>query len=137
MNLQEIKKQQTEANSKLFKEVGLFFAFSDEQFQKNKTPLRDGEKYVSIGGGGYLPKGNFEALQKGMKENEKTYKLAIKSHNLRLKEIVYEFNNHECFYTRDWEVVSEIFPDVSKDVIYKLFLKESKKYAEWCELTGN
>jgi hypothetical protein len=137
MDLQKIKKQREEANSRLFKECGLFFAFSNEQFNENKTPLKDGEKYVSIGSGGYLPKGNFEALQKGMKENEKAYKLAIKTHNLRVKEIVYEFGNHECFYTGDWSVVADMFPDVSKDVIYKLYLKEKKKYVEWCELTGN
>jgi hypothetical protein len=99
--------------------------------------LKEGEKYVSIGGGGYLPKGNFDALQKGMKENEKAYREALKKHNLRLKEIAYEFANHECFYTGEWSVVAEMFPDVSKEVIHKLFIKESKKHAEWCALTGN
>ena len=131
MNLQEAKKQKEQKNSRLFDKVGLFFAFSNEQFHANKTPLKEGEKYTSIGGGGYLPKGNFEALQKGMKQNEKEYKDTLKAHNLRLKEIVYEFGNHECFYTGDWTVVSEIFPTVPKATIETLYYKELKKHNQW------
>jgi hypothetical protein len=131
MNLQDLKKQEEEANSVLFEKVGLFFAFNNEQFQANKTPLKEGEKYVSIVGGGYLPKGNYDAFQNGMKENEKTYKSVVKSHNLRLKEIAYELANHECFYTGEWEVVADMFPDVPKETIQKIYRIEAKKNAEW------
>jgi len=137
MNLHELRKQKEYANTKLFNECGVFWAFSNEQFNENKTQLKEGEKYVSIGAGGYLPKGNVNALTKGMKENEKAYKTALKRNNLRLKEIAYEFGNHECFYTGDWTVVADMFPDVERGVIYKLYLKEYKKHIEWCELTGN
>lgn len=137
MNLHELRKQKENANTKLFNECGVFWAFSTEQFNESKTPLKDGEKYVFIGHGGYLPKGNLEALKIGLKENEKAYKQALKSNNLRLKEIAYEFANYECFYTGDWTVVADMFPDVERDVIYKLYLKEYKKHIEWCELTGN
>jgi hypothetical protein len=130
IDLQLLKKQHEQANSILFKECGLFWAFSNEQFNENKTPLKEGEKYVSIGAGGYLPKGNFERLKAGMKENEKAYKKAVKENNLRIKEIVYEFSNHECFYTGDWGVVADMFPNVSRDVIHKLYLKEFKKYVQ-------
>ena len=137
MNLHELRKQKENANTKLFNECGVFWAFSTEQFNESKTHLKDGEKYVSIGGGGYLPKGNLEALKIGLKENEKAYKQALKSNNLRLKEIAYEFANYECFYTGDWTVVADMFPDVDRSIIYKLYLKEYKKHIEWCELTGN
>ena len=133
MNLHELRKQKENANTKLFNECGVFWAFSTEQFNESKTPLKDGEKYVFIGHGGYLPKGNLEALKIGLKENEKAYKQALKSNNLRLKEIAYEFANYECFYTGDWAVVADMFPDVDRSIIYKLYLKEYKKHIEWCE----
>ena len=133
MNLHELRKQKENANTKLFNECGVFWAFSNEQFNESKTPLKDGEKYVFIGHGGYLPKGNLEALKIGLKENEKAYKQALKSNNLRLKEIAYEFANYECFYTGDWAVVADMFPDVDRSIIYKLYLKEYKKHIEWCE----
>ena len=133
MNLHELRKQKENANTKLFNECGVFWAFSTEQFNESKTPLKDGEKYVFIGHGGYLPKGNLEALKIGLKENEKAYKQALKSNNLRLKEIAYEFANYECFYTGDWTVVADMFPDVDRSIIYKLYLKEYKKHIEWCE----
>jgi len=125
MNIQEIKKQQEEANNKLFTECGLFWAFSNDQFVENKTPLKEGEKYVSIGGGGYLPKGNLNTFLKGMETNKKAYNKELKAKNLRLKKIAYEFANHECFYTGDWSVVADMFPDVNRDVVYKVFQKES------------
>jgi hypothetical protein len=127
MNLQELKKQQEEANSQLFKECGLFFAFSNEQFEENKTPLKEGEKYVHVMAGGYLPKGNVDTLLKGMEANRKAYQKQVKALNLRLKEIAYELGNHECYYTGDWSVVADMFPDVNPQVIQKIYYKELQK----------
>jgi hypothetical protein len=136
-SLREIKKQQEQANSLLFEECGLFFAFSNEQFAENKTPLKEGEKYVSIGGGGYVPKGNVDKLRNGMEANRKAYEKAVKANNLRLKQITYEFGNHECYYTGDWSVVADMFPDVDRDVIERLYRTSYKKHCEWAAATGN
>lgn len=137
MNLQELKQQQESANSVLFDKCGLFFAFSNEQFAANKTPLKEGEKYVAILGGGYVPKGNLNMLLDGMEANRKEYQKAVKANNLRLKQIAYEFGNHECFYTGDWSVVADMFPEVDKAVIERLYRREHKKHVKWCEETGN
>jgi hypothetical protein len=137
MDLQELKQKQEDANSKLFIECGLFFAFSNEQFHANKTPLKEGEKYVPILGGGYVPKGNLNKLLDGMKATRKEYETAIKANNLRLKQITYEFGNHECFYTGDWSVVADMFPDVDRSVIERLYRIEHNKHLAWCEATGN
>jgi hypothetical protein len=137
MNLQDLKKKREEANTLLFNECGLFWAFSNEQFNQNKTPLKEGEKYVAIGAGGYVPKSNLDKFLNGLEANNKEYKKGVKANNLRLKEIAYEFGNHECFYTGDWSVVADMFPEVPKDVIYKLYQKEYKKYLQWCKKTGN
>lgn len=135
--LLDLKKQHENANSALFKECGLFFAFSNEQFATNKTPLKEGEKYVSIGGGGDVPKGNFEKLQTGLKANSDEFDKAVKANNLRYSQIAYEFGNHECFYTGDWSVVADMFPDVDALVIERIYRMEYKKHCEWAKATGN
>lgn len=101
--IQQIKKEKQEKYNRLLTECGVFFAFSDEQFQKNKTPLQEGEKYASIGAGGYMPKSKADALKNGMKLIEREHKEAIKSSKQRKENILYELHNHEAFYTGDIE----------------------------------
>ncbi len=98
MNANDIRQDKV---NKLMPSLGVFWAFSDKQFQENKTPLKDGEKYVSIGMGGYIPKGNADALIKGMKEIAKEFKQAMKDEKARKAHIAYELNNHEAYYSRD------------------------------------
>lgn len=94
-----IKKQAQEKLTVLFNECGVFFAFSNEQFQENKTPLQDGEKYVSIGAGGYMPKSKVNDYISGSKLINKWEKAEIK----KLKDgkelhILSELRNYECSY---------------------------------------
>jgi hypothetical protein len=124
-SIPELKEKEQAKLSELFKKVGLFFAFSNEQFTENKTPLKEGEKYVSIGAGGYLPKGNIEEFEKGMKEIKKWHKEEVKKNKAEDKEIIYELNNHECFYTNDLTDVLSLFKGTySEERIKKLFYKE-------------
>jgi hypothetical protein len=104
-----IKKEKERMTDELLKKCGVFFAFSNEQFLANKTPLKEGEKYVSIGGGGYMPKGNIDAFSEGMKSISKLGKNKVKENNLAETEILYELNNHECFYTGDYSDVVDMF----------------------------
>lgn len=99
---QQIKKQEQDRYNQLFNECGVFWAFSNEQFATNKTPLKEGEKYVSIGAGGFLPKGNVEKLREGMKRIKKETAAAIKgTKGGKRQAIEHELNNHECYYTGD------------------------------------
>jgi len=101
--LRELNQIQEQKHTDLFNKCGLFFAFSNEQFTENKTPLKEGEKYVSIGAGGYLPKGNVKMFKDGMKDIKKWYKDEIKAGKaeLRKAKIVYELSNYESYYTGD------------------------------------
>lgn len=104
-----IKKEKEKMTSELFEKCGVFFAFSDEQFLENKTPLKEGEKYISIGGGGYMPKGNYDTFKEGMKSITKIGKKKVEENKLAETEILYELNNHECFYTSDYSDVVDMF----------------------------
>lgn len=98
--LTEIKAEKQASLDSLLNTCGVFFAFSDEQFEKNKTPLKDGEKYVSIGAGGYMPKSKVDAFLQGTEQIEKVFKLEIKNtKDLRRQNIAYELANHEAYYT--------------------------------------
>lgn len=95
----EIKKEQEDKMSELFKLTGVFFAFSSKQYEENKTPLEDGEYYVSMGGGGYLPKSKQKTFFDGLYDLDKWYKAEIKVNKARKEHILYELNNHEAYYT--------------------------------------
>lgn len=129
MNLQQIKKEREAKQTALFKECGLFWAFSDEQFAKNKTPLQEGEKYVSIGAGGYLPKSKVDAFTAGMKEISKWYKKEVADNkDLRRKEIIYELGNHEAWYTHDIEdTMLALGSDYTDKEVWKVFNEEREK----------
>jgi len=127
-SLEELKQQEKNKHTELFHKVGLFWAFSNQQFQENKTPLKEGEKYVSIGAGGYLPKGNVDQFLKGMEDIKKWYNGEIKKNKSEEAEIIYELYNHECFYTNDISDVIEMFEGTyTREQIIKAYYKEMKK----------
>jgi shikimate kinase len=131
MTLSEIKKQKETSIDELFKSCGVFFAFSNEQFHKNKTPLQEGEKYVSIGGGGYCPKSKREALLNGFESINKTFKEAIKSNKQRQAHILYELQNHEAFYTGSIEeTMDALGTDYTEDEVKTVFRKNREKELE-------
>lgn len=129
MNLHEIKKQREDKQTVLFNECGLFWAFSDQQFAENKTPLQEGEKYVSIGMGGYLPKGKVDAFSAGMKEINKWYKKEVADNkDLRRKEIIYELGNHEAWYTHEIEdTLAALGSGYTAKEVWKVFHEEKEK----------
>ena len=117
-----INQEVQEKNEVLNKECGLFWAFSNEQFAENKTPLKEGEKYVSIGHGGYLPKSNVDKLIKGWDDIKIWRTKQIKFLKDAPRAILYEINNHESFISGDLRDIYELFEGVySQDFIDKVY----------------
>lgn len=126
--LGEIRKEREDRVNELMKRTGVFFAYSNKQFEENRTPLREGEKYVSIGAGGYLPKGNVEAFHAGFEEIDKWYDGEIAGNGLGEAEVMYEINNHECYYTGDFEDVIEMFEGkYTREEIMKIAYSKQKE----------
>lgn len=127
MNYQNIKKQKEDKTSLLIKECKMFFAFSKKQFQENKTELNEGEKYLSIGMGAYLPKSNLKKWEDGMDEINNWARNIIKQNKLEENEILYELRNHECFYTGEIDDVLDMFKDIYTEeqinVVYRKYCK--------------
>ena len=126
-SIQEIKQEQERRVSELIKSVDLFFAFSQTQFAEgaSKHPLKDGDKYVQVFGGGIMPKSNYEAYKKGLADIDAWYKDATKDETLRKALIVYELGNHECFYTGDIEqALLALGEDYTYEEVYQIYLSE-------------
>jgi hypothetical protein len=129
--ISEIKKEQEDKMSVLFKECGVFFAFSNSQFQENKTPLAEGDKYVSIGGGGYCPKSKAKTLLDGFDINEAWYKAEIKANKARKSHILYELDNHEAYYTHDIQsTLDALGEDYTREEVLKVFRNRKAEIVE-------
>jgi len=132
MNYVELKKEKEKRFDKLLNDVGMFFAFSNEQFVKNKTPLENGDKYVSIGSGGYMPKSMVNLYLRSSDELNKWYKSEMKKNkNNALAEIEYELANYECYYTGSINDAFEILKDrYTKKEVLSVYYKTLEKHQE-------
>lgn len=126
--LSEIKKEKQDAVDILFKECGLFFAFSNEQFEANKVPLPEGEKYVSIGNGGYMVKGKVQQFKDGLALIEKNFKKSVSENkNMRIEHIADELANHEAYYTGDIDdTLDALGDDYTKAEVMRVYKSKAK-----------
>jgi hypothetical protein len=116
MNLQEIREEKTKRVNQLLEDCRMFFAFSNEQFEKNKTHLKEGEKYVHYSSGSYLPNTEIENYDLGYKEIEKWAAKAHIENNTKDAHILYELNNYECFYSGDLDMAKIVLPYSIADI---------------------
>lgn len=125
MTLRQCKEEREQKLSDLFKNCRLFWAFSNEQFAKNKTPLEEGEKHVSIGSGGYLPNTQAKRFSDGLDEIGKWFNDAIRDNGLRREYIIYELANHEAWYTWDiQDTLTALGPDYTQEEVWAIFCEE-------------
>ncbi len=108
--------------NQLLKDLGVFWAFSKEQFDENKTPLADGDKYVSIGMGGYMPASRVDDYINGMKAIRKQFKQAMKDKKARIEHIKWELSNHEAYYTHSIDsTVDALGEDFTREEVLAVF----------------
>lgn len=129
--LHDIKKEKETKVGELITLCAIFFAFSNEQFTENKTPKKEGEKYLSLGAGAYMPKDNYPKWEQGIKDINKWYKAEIKAGKMRKEAIAYELANHEAYYTGEIEATLEALgSDYTEEEVREVYRTESKKNAE-------
>lgn len=103
--------------------TGIFWAFSNQQFEENKThkDAPDNE-YLSVMGGGYIHKSNVEKLNVFFNTVVPKLKKEF-TDNIKMEDLIeYELINHECYYTGDYTKVVNIikdYYDMSDDKIYE------------------
>ncbi len=106
--------------TKCFDANGVFFAFSDKQFEEQK---KDGVKYASLGAGLLCP---VDSVSKFITEHALIVKNGITQdieQNGKEEIIRRELANHECYYTNDAEDCIEALEGYGftpEEIIYQL-----------------
>ena len=127
----ELMKKHSEELNKKTEKLGLFFAFSNNQFDKAiKENTLEGQTLVSIGGGGYLPKVNAEEFKKLMKNNwlkDEIKKFTQKEIN---EMIEYELSNYECYYTGEIADALDMLTEygITREQVREVYHKNKSKH---------
>ena len=116
-----------DAISKVIKDNGGFFAFSNKQFEESK---QDGIKYVRLYGGLISPKNNVKNILDGIdKANVKGIKEDMKENSI--KDIIWrEFANYECQIVHNYDDVLISLKDYS--IKKETIKKEFTNYINYC-----
>lgn len=121
------KKEYDEKYNKEFNKTGVFWAFSNEQFEENKTHKNAPDnEYLSIGLGGYIHKSNKEKLDNFYKVIAPKLKKEF-TNNININDLIdYELANHECYYTYDYSNVIglvQYYFDMDSNEVFEIVKK--------------
>lgn len=111
--------------TEIFNDLGVFFAFSEEQMEKGLKKINAKRKdCISISGGGFMPRKNAKEYIKRSSELMGWLVREVKKLD-SVKVIKYELANYECYYTGDLTDAVEALKDYSFTVeqisrVYKL-----------------
>lgn len=126
------EKKQTE----LFEELGVFFAFSQEQFEEGKEKtkhLLGGKRYSDLGAGMFMPTVNVDEFAERHKKLVKDA-MAERVKEYGASEIIrYELENYEIQYSYSG-VHDENFQDAIRGYGFtdEQIQEEYKKYIDYC-----
>lgn len=96
--------------------TGIFWAFGEEQFESNRTRKNEKGKYFSIGLGGYFHEQDKSKVDKFFGEIAPALKEEFKR-GIKVEDIIeYELENHECYYTGEYEEVVDIVGSYYKEM---------------------
>jgi len=124
MKYTELKQQRQQKYEDMTTLCGVFFAFSDKQLKEGmkKYPLSKGDKYVSMGAGGFIKKNQVEAYFELMKSIDSWFKKEHK--NIKKEEaILYELNNYECFHSGDTSTAYDVLKEqgITKEEVQEVY----------------
>jgi hypothetical protein len=127
-DFKQIKETQID---ELIKNVQMFFAFSNEQLKENKVPLKEGDKYLSLGSGCFLPKSQYENYKNGIKKIETEFKASVKANKgMKEQNIKYQLANHEAWYTGSIDdTLAALGEGYTKKEVWKVY-NENINYME-------
>ena len=126
---QEIDKEREVKYGAILKELGIFWAFSDNSFNEQRV---EGVTYVAGCFGECIPEQNVDEYLKRLKELGAETKKAF-AENVDMDEyIAYELGNHEAFYTGEINdamyAVLGYFPDVTEEDMWRVYRTEWDKH---------
>lgn len=122
-----------EAQTKLFEECGVFFAFSEKQLKEGceKVGATVDNRVMSFGHGGYLLSKHYEKFEKGMEQIQKEGMAQDIAENGLEAIIERELANYETQLNGDWKQILEVLEDY-EGVTEEMVLSSYKKYYQKC-----
>lgn len=121
-NIRDLMIKHANQLSSIYDELGIFYAFSTDQFNKRKV---DGVTYLRGASGMLIPKENTEQYTSKMKEHFSNVKKDFQNTIDVNDYIKYELANHEAYYTGDWidvlPMVQDYYPTVTEEDIYSVY----------------
>ena len=130
LNFSTAKKNNSDKMNQLFTDNGVFWAFNNEQFAEGQKTLKEGDKLISIGGGGYMPKSNSDKLDNELAALKIEFRKLILDNNLQESEILYHLCNYEAFYSNDLsDTMDTIGEFYSQDEVLKVYYANMNEYA--------
>ena len=119
-----------EGQTKIFEKYGVFFAFSNKQYNEKAKP--ELEPYVHVGHGMIVPKPHVKDVLKALDD---VHEAGIKQdlqENTKEGVIKRELGNHECYYTGDIEPAVDCLSSygITAEEVQKVF---SATWAEACK----
>ncbi len=130
MTIKEIRKVQSDKMSALFEKLGIFFAFSDEQFEVKR---KEGVTYVHYYAGMLIPKENVALWVKESDRVSRETGEMLREHIPMDKYILHEMLDHEVFYTGSpseiLDNVQSCYPECSLEDINKVYRENYDRYA--------
>jgi len=127
MTYQELNKEVQNKLSEIIEDCGVFFAFSEKQFEEGAKgkPKSD---FTNIGMGGIVPKKNAAKYEKQSDKLTQWYTDEVKKLN-PVDVIRYELNNHEAYYTGDIEDTFDVVKGFgyTREQVRKVFRNKKLK----------
>ena len=117
-----------EKMTEVFNKYGVFFAFSDEQFLRQRV---EGVEYTTFGAGSVIPVENYDAFMEEFNQLDDAH-TKFKLENFTKEELILEeLRNHECFYTWEIDEVVELMKgkyNFTLQDVQEVFNKNKDKY---------
>lgn len=137
MIFRDYKKDYEDKYNAELNKTGVFYAFSKEQFNQNKTKKDASDtEYISVGLGGYIHKSDKDKLDRFLNEIAPKLRAEFIS-KVNIDDFIkYELVNYECSYTGDYteviEVIKMYYTDLSDEDIEQRVksIFNSKDYAK-------
>ncbi len=114
------------SHNELFEKLGAFYAFSTDQFKKQR---KEGVKYTGLGSGTIVPTENAKALVEGIKKVLEEGIAKDKKENGDEAIIIRELANHESYYTGEIEDTVDALDmyGYSKEKIRAIYVAQCNK----------
>ena len=116
MTFRDAYKEYEDKTNKALTDTGIFYAFSEEQFNSNK-PYKNSKdtEYLSVFGGAFIHKKDKDKLDHYFKVVSPQLKQDL-ANKIDIKNLIeYELSNYECYYTGDYKEILDVIKPFYQD----------------------